>query len=100
MWSCFKANDLNYPDCVYCMCNVCYSKTNQSSSRKTRGPRQKLKSKDDSKLKCDHVSLTPFLDSTFFAKKFKDKILKESYPLPTNCSVCKCELIDIIQRKR
>ena len=36
----------------------------------------------------------------FLLKKIKDKILKECYPLSTSCSVCKCELIDIIQRKR
>ena len=82
------------------MCNVCYSNTNQGSSRKTGGPRQKLKSKDDSKSRCDHVSLTLFSDRTFFAKTFRNKILKEGYPLPMSCSVCKCDVVGIGQRKR
>ena len=77
--------------CVYCMCNQCYlTKSNDgiNRNRSTRGRRNKMKSIDDGNIgnnfdngcnAMNHHShnLNQFVDSLYFSKSYKKKILNE-----------------------
>ena len=63
-----------------------------------RKRRRQVQCIDDSESVCRHDidSLKPFMDQTFFTKKFKDTIRNEQYKLPMVCSECNGELVDKI----
>lgn len=103
LWTCHKTCKIEFADCSYCVCSICYAKetlnvdTNQNTSGKnSRKRRRTSKNKDDDQTICNHSidQLVPFMDSKFFTQKYKCTIRQEKYVLPMFCSVCKCELVD------
>ena len=103
LWTCHKACKIEFGDCCYCICSVCYAKqTNQNgrnvsiAHKTTRKRRRTKKNEDDNMTLCNHNldALVPFMDQTFFTVKYKETIRLEKYTLPTNCSICHLELVD------
>ena len=103
LWTCHKTCKIEFADCVYCVCSICYaqeilkSETSDNTSGRTASKRRRTsRSKDDDQSICNHSisSLVPFMDSTFFTTKYKDTIRHEGYSLPMVCSMCKSELVD------
>ena len=62
---------------------------------------------EGSERKCNHIDdLSFFTDATFFSKSYKEKNKRinnserSKVYLPTKCSVCHCEIVNIITRKK
>jgi len=58
--------------------------------------RRRVRNLDDNVSICNHDvnALVPFMDGTFFTKKYKQTIQQENYKLPLICSNCEMELVD------
>ena len=62
---------------------------------------------EGNKTKCNHIDdLSFFTDASFFSKSYKQKntrinnSAKSKVYLPTECSVCHCEIVNTITKKR
>jgi len=106
LWTCHKACKIEYFDCCFCMCSVCYTKQTMDidssksvvSKKKSKRCRTSRNMDDDNTLcKHDVDQLVPFMDQNFFSPKYKDTIAQERYKLPIMCSICKYELVDKIR---
>ena len=103
LWTCHKACKIEYGDCDFCICSQCYAKQvcnentgKSNASRTVRKRRRNVQCSDDNESVCRHDidSLKPFMDQTFFTKKYKDTIRIEKYKLPMVCSECQSQLVD------
>ena len=106
LWTCHKACKIEFGDCVFAICSVCYTEQNREIEKnkncfntnirkRRRGPINR----DDDITSCNHNFdfLVPFMDQTFFTEKYKETIRNENYMLPVICSVCKMELVDKVK---
>lgn len=106
MWTCKKACKIEFGDCAYCICSLCYdlklsnvNNRNTSNGSKARKRRRSTRCNEDDDLTiCRHDinSLEPFMDKSFFTQKYKETIKGEKYMLPMFCSECGSELVDKI----
>lgn len=103
LWTCHKACKIDYMDCRFAICSICYASKNKemettqvSAGVNVRKRRRGHVNKDDDTMACNHNinALVPFMDKRFFTVKYKQTIHQESYPLPVVCSNCKLELVD------
>ena len=106
LWTCHKACKIEFNDCCYCLCSVCYaSKVDENDKKqervlkKSRKRRGGTRNFDDDLTLCNHGidALVPFMDQTFFSAKYKQTIRQEKYKLPLRCSECERELVDKIR---
>ena len=106
LWTCHKACKIEFDDCAFALCSVCYAnkadendKSENRVSKKSRKRRGDKKSLDDNLELCNHSvdALVPFMDQTFFSAKYKETIRNEKYTLPLKCSGCDGELMDKIR---
>jgi len=104
LWTCHKACKIDYMDCRFAICSICYaSKSKEMENKQVRAGTNVRKrrrggnvNKDDDTTACNHNinALVPFMDKSFFTVKYKQTIDQESYPLPVVCSNCNIELVD------
>ena len=106
LWTCHKACKIEFDDCAFSLCSVCYAhkvdendKSDKRVLKKSRKRRGEARSLDDNLALCNHSidALVPFMDQTFFSVKYKETIRNEKYTLPLTCSGCKGELVDRIR---
>lgn len=106
LWTCHKACKIEYSDCCFCVCSVCYNDmtvdvtTSKKKVHKKQSKRRRTsRSVDDDITICKHnvEDLVPFMDQSFFSKKYKITIAQEKYKLPVVCSICENELVDRIR---
>lgn len=107
LWTCHKACNIEYEDCCFCVCSTCYSNLttdtetkNKQKEHSVRKRRRVSRSLDDDTTVCNHNvdRLVPFMDATFFTKKYKQTIRLEKYKLPMFCSRCENELVDKVEK--
>ena len=104
LWTCHKACKIDYMDCRFAICSVCYaSKIKEMENKQVHAGtivRKRRRggnvNKDDDSRACNHNlnALVPFMDKSFFTAKYKETIKQECYPLPVVCSNCNMELVD------
>ena len=106
IWTCHKACKIEFNDCCYCLCSVCYaSKVDDDNKKQERVLKKSQKRRggtrnfDDNLTLCNHGidALVPFMDQTFFSAIYKQTIRQEKYKLPLRCSGCERELVDKIR---
>ena len=106
LWTCHKACKIEFSDCCYCLCSVCYaSKVDDDNKKQERVLKKSQKRRggtrnfDDNLKLCNHGidALVSFMDQTFFSAKCKQTIRLEEYKLPLRCSGCERELVDKIR---
>ena len=95
LWTCHKACKIEFSDCAFCMCSVCYAKKIESGAQTMNKRRRVVRQLDDDPNVCKHnlSALVPFTDEPFFSDRYKDKIRHEKYTLPLNCSICHNDLV-------
>jgi len=102
LWTCRKACKIEFGDCCFCLCSVCYNEKamhdnlNGENAGQNLRKRRRVRNLDDNVSICNHDvnALVPFMDGTFFTKKYKQTIQQENYKLPLICSNCEMELVD------
>ena len=83
LWTCHKAYKIEFSDCSYCLCSVCYTgkvdendKKQECTLKKSRKHQGGAINFDDNLTLCNHSIdvLVPFIDQTFFSAKYKETI--------------------------
>ena len=88
LWTCHKACKIEFSDCSYCLCSVCYAskvdeydKKQEHVLKKSRKLRGGTRNFNDDLTFCNNSvdALVPFMDQTFFSAKYKQTIWQEKY---------------------
>ena len=75
--------------CVYCLCNECYRKKDNSNGKRKR--------KHFYTDTCDHENLGPYTDCTYFSPTYLQRNLTKKTNTPSECSNCLKQLTSVKQ---